>query len=356
MAARSRKSKEPTTPGPIPISAACTFLPILEFFLNLGAPVDRWLEECRLPYQIYEDSEAYVPTKNYWHFVSLAATKEGVDDLGLRVAHDHIYDINGLSVVASTFAEPTLLAGIERYSLAIRGVYSGMHVVLVRGENDTVKLVLKKTFGTEVPGFTQTEWLGISSLISVVQLFAGRTWQPEVISLKTTRVVPPLAQALYPNAHIMRGQQTTHISFPKQILSLGPSSFGGEVVARLRSASAVLRPAEAPADLAESLLRLLASYLPDGYLSLEAVAEITGMSPRTMQRRLAIDGLDFSWLVERTRFDVASRMLVNTDASSLEIAYATGYEDPSHFARGFKRIAGCSPREYRRVHKDETRG
>jgi AraC-like DNA-binding protein len=132
------------------------------------------------------------------------------------------------------------------------------------------------------------------------------------------------------------------------MLSSGPSSFGAEVVARLKSESFVTRQLEPPIDFADSVQRILASYLPDGYLSLEAVAEISEMSPRTMQRSLAKDGLNFSRLVEKTRFNIANRMLVETESSSLDIAFATGYEDPSHFARAFKRLAGCSPREYRR--------
>jgi AraC-like DNA-binding protein len=40
-------------------------------------------------------------------------------------------------------------------------------------------------------------------------------------------------------------------------------------------------------------------------------------------------------------------MLVETDARSIEIAQATAYSDPSHFARAFRRIAGLSPDEYR---------
>jgi len=352
---RARSSERRKSDSPIQVSAACTFLPFLKLMLNLGAPVDRWLEECKLPYQLYEDPETYIPTKNYWAFVSLAEAKEAIDDLGLRVGQDQIYETHGFPLVASTYAAPTLLSGIQAFSRGVRRIYSGTGIVLARGEKDSVKLVLKKSFDIDIPGFTTTEWLGIISLIAVVQLFARRTWQPEVISLRSNRVVPPLAQAMYPNTHIIRGQETSYISFPKQMLSSGPSSFGGEVVARLESESLVTSQLEPPVDFADSVQRILASYLPDGYLSLESVAEIAGISPRTMQRSLAKDGLNFSWLVERTRFDIASRILVETESSSLDIAFATGYEDSSHFARAFKGLAGCSPREYRRRNADPNR-
>jgi AraC-like DNA-binding protein len=87
--------------------------------------------------------------------------------------------------------------------------------------------------------------------------------------------------------------------------------------------------------------------LLDGYPRLTLAAEIAGTSTRTLQRRLAADGLSYSELIDRARFDIASRMLVETDARSIEIAQATAYSDPSHFARAFRRIAGLSPDEYR---------
>ncbi|MGB5175072.1 MAG: AraC family transcriptional regulator, partial [Thermoanaerobaculia bacterium] len=47
---------------------------------------------------------------------------------------------------------------------------------------------------------------------------------------------------------------------------------------------------------------------------------------------------------ETTRFKVASRHLTQTGARAIDIAEITGYRDPSHFSRAFKRLAGCTPR------------
>lgn len=91
----------------------------------------------------------------------------------------------------------------------------------------------------------------------------------------------------------------------------------------------------------------------DGYPRLTLAAEIAGTSVRTLQRRLGARGSSYSELVDRARFDVASRMLTETDAPSIQIAQATAYTDPSHFARAFRRIAGVSPSEYRNQTRTE---
>jgi AraC-like DNA-binding protein len=94
-------------------------------------------------------------------------------------------------------------------------------------------------------------------------------------------------------------------------------------------------------------MQCLEPHFVDGYPQIALAAEIADTSVRTLQRRLAKQGVTYSEVVDRARFDVASRLLTETDTPSIQVAYATAYSDPSHFARAFRRIAGVSPREYR---------
>lgn len=81
------------------------------------------------------------------------------------------------------------------------------------------------------------------------------------------------------------------------------------------------------------------------------LAELADTSVRTLQRRLGELGISYSEVVDRARFDVASRLLTETDATSVEIAHAIAYSDQSHFARAFRRLTGISPHEYRAQHR-----
>ncbi len=53
--------------------------------------------------------------------------------------------------------------------------------------------------------------------------------------------------------------------------------------------------------------------------------------------------------VRQLRVDFAARQLAETDAPMVEIALAAGFTDQAHFARGFRRAMGHSPREHRRL-------
>jgi len=340
---------------PIPISSARSFLPYVDFMIEIGAPVERWLEQHHLPFQIYEDTDSYIPTLNYWKFVAHSSRQEGIEDLGLRLGQDRSYDGVGHRVISSAFAAPTLLTGIEEFSRLVRGEYSRMLVWLSDadadgGDDDLVHLNLKKSFGLDTPGYCQTEWMGLIVLVQLVRLFAGRTWQPTEISLRSCEPLVPLANGLYPDTHFLMAQPESYIAFSTDLLSLGPCEAGAEVVAKLEPSSADRPSHEPPADFPESLHRLLMTYLRDGYPSVDFAADLAGVSTRTLQRRLSGCDLSFSSLVNRARFELATHLLTHTDTSSLEIAYETGYEDPSNFARAFRRVAGCSPREYRSRH------
>ena len=116
-----------------------------------------------------------------------------------------------------------------------------------------------------------------------------------------------------------------------------------------QGASLGLHPTQPPAgDLAGSIAQLLSVWLPQGYPSIETVAEAAGVHARTLRRRLAQEHLTYSGLVEQARFQNAIRLLEDPDAKITDIAFELGYGDPTNFTHAFHRWAGVSPRNYRR--------
>ena len=77
-------------------------------------------------------------------------------------------------------------------------------------------------------------------------------------------------------------------------------------------------------------------------------AGLLGMPVRTLQRRLQQNGVSYSQLVEKTRFEMACRLLIAHNARVSSVAKTLGYNDHGSFSRAFQRWAGMSPREYRR--------
>jgi AraC-like DNA-binding protein len=122
-------------------------------------------------------------------------------------------------------------------------------------------------------------------------------------------------------------------------------------VLRATAPPPVLAAGETPvsgADPIERLKQNLPARLRED-LSAETLAEIAGVSLRTLQRifRERFDTTPMSWLME-ARLLEAARVIRAGDDPVTKIAYRVGFKDPSHFTRRFKARFGVSPNEYRR--------
>ena len=73
----------------------------------------------------------------------------------------------------------------------------------------------------------------------------------------------------------------------------------------------------------------------------------TLVSVRSLQRRLAEEGLTFSQLVDEVRLEMAVPQLRDRGIRITDVAFGLGYSNPAHFTRAFRRWAGVAPSEYR---------
>ncbi|MBL9054563.1 MAG: AraC family transcriptional regulator ligand-binding domain-containing protein [Tabrizicola sp.] len=84
-----------------------------------------------------------------------------------------------------------------------------------------------------------------------------------------------------------------------------------------------------------------------GRLSLQEAAVMLGLSPRSLQRRLAAIGTTFEETLDGWRQQMALSILSEPDAKTMLTATRLGYTDASHFIRAFRRWTGVSPRDFR---------
>ena len=85
-------------------------------------------------------------------------------------------------------------------------------------------------------------------------------------------------------------------------------------------------------------------------LTLTFVADSIGLSTGYLSvlfKRLF--GLSFQDYVMKYRFDKAKLLLLTTDLKNYEIAEAIGFDDPNYFSTRFKKLVGCSPKQYKQI-------
>jgi AraC-like DNA-binding protein len=99
-------------------------------------------------------------------------------------------------------------------------------------------------------------------------------------------------------------------------------------------------------EIARAVRQLLAAGPLEG-LSYASVARHLHLSPRTLHRRLALEGTSYRALRDAVRREQALQMLEKTAHSIADIATALGYSEPSAFFRAFVAWTGMAPTLYR---------
>ncbi len=86
---------------------------------------------------------------------------------------------------------------------------------------------------------------------------------------------------------------------------------------------------------------------------LEEAAALCNLSPFYFSRQFrAHIGIGYADYVQMHRLNVAARLVLMTDQSLAQIAYAVGFATPSYFSTCFSERFGASPRTYRRRGKE----
>lgn len=92
---------------------------------------------------------------------------------------------------------------------------------------------------------------------------------------------------------------------------------------------------EATAATTERVRAVLLELLPGNIATIKNAATRLGLSQRSLQRRLAEEGVNFRGLVNSTRERLARHYLSTTSMSGGEIAFLLGFADPNSFYRAF---------------------
>jgi AraC-like DNA-binding protein len=99
--------------------------------------------------------------------------------------------------------------------------------------------------------------------------------------------------------------------------------------------------------LANQMRRTLPELVATRGASLAAVAQLVGVEPRTLNRRLAAEGSSFMQLRDDAVRSIACQLLEHTQMPIGEIADRLGYANPSAFNRAFHRWEGPGPAQWR---------
>lgn len=149
-------------------------------------------------------------------------------------------------------------------------------------------------------------------------------------------------------ASVAFGRASNGVSFPAALLARAPRDADAELNRALEVHGVALLAQCADLDDAYERARAaLVQELPRGVASLAGVAKKLHVAPRTLQRRLAEQGVTFAALLSEVRAAQAERLLLRTDTPLQDVARQLGYSDRAAFGRAFRGWTGTTPAQFR---------
>lgn len=319
----------------------CQFLiPFADIHNEIGASTTALLTKFRLPISLEEKADHYVPILPVIQFVETGQRSQGITDFGfqasLRLQFCHLSHklrtvIGHAPTLFNALQQVCKWAPLEDTVLQMWLERDGNHIRMCGKLSGTARLL----------HLEHAQWIQNVFSIHVVRQFAGADWAPASMAFEARYTPSRATQAFWARTRFLSGQHASWIDIPVSLLSL--PNLANETPPK---------PAEDEAppsgnELVGTLKLMLPSYLDGGVPTVAEIADMAGVSVRSFQRKLSSKGLSYSGLVDVVRFENARKLLRDTDAKVIDVALSSGYADPAHFTRAFRRLSGITPREFR---------
>lgn len=324
----------------IPLTRCQFLLPFADILDGIGAPTGSILEKFRLPSSLMEKADLYIPILPAIRFAEVSQRTQGLEDFGFLAAQRLHYDHLSEKIRTLIGHSPSLLIALQHTCkwASLEDTHLNMWIEF----HDDHAKVCSQLIGTNgLLHLEHSQWLQLIFPIYIVRQFAGPDWMPATIAFEARYTPLPATQANWPTTRFLSGQHASWIDVPIPHLSLTNRS------TEIASPSHNDEDGPSACEIIKSLKLMLPSYLDDRIPPLADIAEMAGVSTRSLQRKLGFAGLTYSDLVETARYEVASKLLRDTDSKIIDIAFSSGYADPAHFTRAFRRISGITPRQFR---------
>ena len=309
-----------------------------------GADLNTLLREAGLSRSQIDDPDARLEVRRQIKFLNLVAEALGDDLLGFHLSQKFDPRTTGLLhyVVASS---DTLIEAIRRAARYTSIVNEGVKLTLREGES------IEITF----------EYIGISRYLDRHQIefsMAGfirrcrqltkRRLTANSVTFVHRRSVTSEVRAFY-GCKLKFGADADQATFPLSVRNI-PVVSGDPYLHKLliKYCEEALAHRETRGSFGTSVENAIAVLLPHGRAQMSQVADKLGVSPRTLRRRLASEGLTFTGVLDALRSDLAKRHLADRSLSISKIAWLLGYSDASAFSTAHKRRTGMTPQASRR--------
>ena len=309
---------------------------------NIGSPVESIMQSLYLPAQIPDEKDHLLPETLCWKFVQTLAAREGHALYGLEATTRSPWP--GLMTLQPLFKNCANLYTLLKRLVYIAPLQSNTSLFALEEERDFIWFIDYSPCLLPERDCTQVITSTLLGMVQLIQTAAGNKWRPEEIhmTIAHSREIE-YAKQLNPS-RILFAQPVMKFSVPRFLLALPLTHFSQKNHIEVQAF-------ESYEPMSDSFIdQLTASLIPHlgggPAVNKKLIANMVGMSPRTLQRRLEQHSSSYSNIIDQARLMRAQTLLKTLEISLIDISLMLGYQNASSFSRAFRRWCGVSPREF----------
>jgi AraC-like DNA-binding protein len=322
-------------------AAACGLVP---FILGHGADPYRIFSEIGVQEHVIHDPDASIPLASYVALMESAAARTGNSLFGQQFGIQ--FPANGHGLIGEVaLSAPTIGSALKAFVDFFPVHQNNTRTAIVH--HGRLLRMEYRILDARIWERRQDAELTIAMFANLLAHAFGPALYIEEISFEHPgRDARTIERAF--GAPVFFGARTNAITVRARGLDRAMPGANLKVFARiteqLRRSVSVPNSVDLKALVCGEIRRLL----PEGYPSIEIVAESLNVARWTLQRRLAEDGVSFSDCVNLVRSRLAIIYLAEPHLSISNISDLLGYSEISAFSRACRRWHGAAPESLRK--------
>jgi len=280
------------------------------------------------------------------HLFEESARQTGNDNFGLWFGNQFQPRDLGMWGYAAISA-PTLGSALECL-VRLFGYHQESSVMRLRGDGDGLVRLEYQITAPAIVERRQDAELSLGMFLNVLRECCGSHWSPEEVHFEHPKPARAREHETAFGAPVYFSQATNALVFRPDILARPMPSRDTRLLAVMQTCLEQLGSRPSSDDhLLDRLRTAIRVKLPEGYPSLDEIADELRAPLGAMHQDLQAAGFTYKEMVEDVRRDLGLSYIKQRHLPFSEIALLLGYSELSAFSRAFRRWTGTSPREYR---------
>ncbi|WP_151840501.1 AraC-like transcriptional regulator QhpR [Acinetobacter soli] len=324
------------------LSAAASGLS--DFISSKGADVDRVFGISGINPELLASPTLSLQLPNYCHVLEQAAELSGCDNFGLHYGQQFqpkSLGLIGYIGLCSATLESALVNMTNHFYLHQKDTLNRMVDL-----GDCWRLDYQVHHGAILTRRQDAE-LTLGMFMNVIRGVLGGHYSPREIHFEHTRPEFWQEHSKLFNAPVYFDQPFNSILLSKKDLQHPMPNHDPLLLTVILDTLRLLNTHVHRQSLTDQVRSHIQIELNTGEPNLEKIAHDLDLSSCALTRRLKLEGLTFSSLVDKVRCEFAEHYMKQKNIPISEMAFLLGYSEVSAFSRAFKRWFGVNPRQWR---------